>query len=66
MLWAGPGCHAICYPLKGNSLINIVLLAPDNLPEGVARAAGDLDEMLDVFRDWDPRYDILNFEFSHY
>ncbi|KAH7089413.1 hypothetical protein FB567DRAFT_590232 [Paraphoma chrysanthemicola] len=55
VLWAGPGCHAICYPLKGNSLINIVLLAPDNLPEGVARAAGDLDEMLDVFRDWDPR-----------
>ncbi|KAH7074026.1 hypothetical protein BKA63DRAFT_515234 [Paraphoma chrysanthemicola] len=55
VLWAGPDCHAICYPLKGGSLINIVLLVPDTLPEGVARAAGDLDEMLEVFRDWDPR-----------
>ncbi|OAL54678.1 FAD/NAD(P)-binding domain-containing protein [Pyrenochaeta sp. DS3sAY3a] len=55
VLWAGPDCHAICYPLKGGSLINIVLLVPDTLPEGVARAAGDLDEMLEIFRDWDPR-----------
>ncbi|KZM22436.1 oxidoreductase [Ascochyta rabiei] len=55
VLWAGPDCHAICYPLKGGSLINIVLLVPDTLPEGVARAAGGLDEMLEIFQDWDPR-----------
>jgi salicylate hydroxylase len=66
VLWAGPDCHAICYPLKGGSLINIVLLVPDTLPEGVARAAGDLDEMLEIFRDWDPRYVMMRFQLSGY
>lgn len=54
-LWPGPECHAICYPLKANSFINIVLLVPDNLPEGVTRASGDLEEMHQIFKDWDPR-----------
>lgn len=54
-LWAGPDCHVISYPLKGNSLINVVLLVPDNLPEGVAKVAGDLAEMHKLFADWDPR-----------
>ncbi|KAH9207837.1 hypothetical protein DL95DRAFT_428931 [Leptodontidium sp. 2 PMI_412] len=54
-LWARPDCHAICYPLKGNSFLNIVLLVPDNLPDGVMRESGDLSEMQTVFKDWDPR-----------
>lgn len=66
VLWVGPDCHAICYPLKGGSLINIVLLVPDTLPDGVAKAAGSLDEMLEVFRDWDPRYVLLDFQSSRY
>lgn len=55
-LWVGPGCHAIYYPLKNNTMLNIVLLVPDNLPEAVAKAPGDLEEMHEIFKSWDPRY----------
>ncbi|KAF2008783.1 FAD/NAD(P)-binding domain-containing protein [Aaosphaeria arxii CBS 175.79] len=54
-LWAGPDCHVICYPVKANKLLNLVLLVPDNLPEGVSRVPGDIGEMLQIFQDWDPR-----------
>ncbi|PNS14039.1 Kynurenine 3-monooxygenase [Sphaceloma murrayae] len=54
-LWAGPGGHVIYYPLKDNTLCNIVLLVPDDLPEGVAKTEGDLDEMKAIFESWDPR-----------
>ncbi|OBT97710.1 hypothetical protein VE01_05027 [Pseudogymnoascus verrucosus] len=53
-LWAGPDCHAIYYPLRNNTMCNIVLLVPDNLPENVARAPGSIDEMKEIFRNWDP------------
>ncbi|RVX74753.1 hypothetical protein B0A52_01030 [Exophiala mesophila] len=58
-LWAGPQCHAIYYPLRNNTMINIVLLVPDNLPENVAKASGDLEEMKELFRDWDPFHPML-------
>ncbi|KAB5540244.1 hypothetical protein GE09DRAFT_252781 [Coniochaeta sp. 2T2.1] len=54
-LWAGPDCHVIYYPLKNNTMLNIVLLVPDNLPEAVARAPGDIEEMHEIFKNWDPR-----------
>lgn len=54
-LWVGPECHAIYYPLKNNTVSNIVLLVPDNLPEDVRRASGDLDEMREIFTAWEPR-----------
>lgn len=52
-LWAGPHCHAIFYSIR-NTMFNLVLLVPDDLPENVAKAPGDLDEMKELFRDWDP------------
>jgi salicylate hydroxylase len=36
-------------------MINLVLLVPDNLPEGVAKASGDIGEMHEIFNGWDPR-----------
>jgi salicylate hydroxylase len=54
-LWVGPDCHVMYYPLKNNTLLNIVLLVPDNLPEAVAKAPGDLAEMHEIFTKWDPR-----------
>lgn len=54
-LWPGPDSHVISYPLKANTLINMVFLVPDNLPEGVSRVPGDLGEMLQIFEGWDPR-----------
>ncbi|CAH0024576.1 unnamed protein product [Clonostachys rhizophaga] len=53
-LWVGPECHAIYYPLRNNTMANIVLLVPDNLPDNVAKMAGDLSEMREIFHDWDP------------
>uniref|UniRef100_A0A0D2XBW0 FAD-binding domain-containing protein n=1 Tax=Fusarium oxysporum (strain Fo5176) TaxID=660025 RepID=A0A0D2XBW0_FUSOF len=53
-LWAGPECHAIYYPLKNNTMANIVLLVPDNLPDNVAKMSGDLSEMREIFEKWDP------------
>ncbi|SPN96505.1 related to 2-polyprenyl-6-methoxyphenol hydroxylase and related FAD-dependent oxidoreductases [Cephalotrichum gorgonifer] len=53
-LWAGPNCHAIYYPLRNNTIANVVLLVPDNLPDDVAKQAGDVSVMKGIFEEWDP------------
>lgn len=55
--WIGPGAHAVGYSLRGGKMYNIVLLVPDDLPEGVSRSAGSVEEMRALFAGWDP---ILN------
>nr|OQO18572.1 hypothetical protein B0A51_15560 [Rachicladosporium sp. CCFEE 5018] len=52
--WAGPGAHVVAYSLRGGEMFNIVLLQPDDLPEGVARQAGSASEMRELFKGWDP------------
>lgn len=52
--WIGPGAHAVGYSLRGGQMYNIVLLVPDNLPPGVSRQAGSVDEMRELFVGWDP------------
>lgn len=52
--WIGPGSHSVGYSLRAGKIYNIVLLCPDNLPKGVARQAADLDEMKELFKEWDP------------
>ncbi|TLD29846.1 kinase-like protein [Venturia nashicola] len=52
--WAGPGSHAVGYSLKGGDMYNLVLLCPDSLPTGVAKQAGSVDEMKQLFVGWDP------------
>ncbi|KAK5108262.1 hypothetical protein LTR62_008646 [Meristemomyces frigidus] len=52
--WIGPGSHVVAYSLRDGKMFNIVLLAPDNLPEGVARQSGSLEEMRALFTSWDP------------
>lgn len=52
--WIGPNSHVVAYSLRGGKMFNIVLLVPDNLPSGVARQPGSLDEMRAIFTDWDP------------
>ncbi|MCJ1269938.1 hypothetical protein MMC22_009831 [Lobaria immixta] len=56
-LWYGPQAHAVSYPLRGGKLLNIALLVMDDLPEDIAKANGNLEEMKERFEDWDP---ILN------
>ena len=52
--WIGPGSHAVGYSVRGGSTYNLVFLCPDDLPPGVAKLAGDLDEMRALFAAWDP------------
>ncbi|KAK7403073.1 hypothetical protein QQX98_011184 [Neonectria punicea] len=52
--WIGPGAHAVGYSLRGGQMYNIVLLVPDDLPEGVSRQSGSVEEIREFFKDWDP------------
>ncbi|KAE8381440.1 hypothetical protein BDV26DRAFT_301536 [Aspergillus bertholletiae] len=52
--WVGPGAHAVAYSLRGGTMFNIVLLVPDNLPPGVSRQEGSVEEMKALFEEWDP------------
>lgn len=64
--WVGPGAHAVAYSVRGGKMYNIVLLVPDNLPPGVSRQAGSVEEMKELFVGWDPMYvhPIQHFEVS--
>ena len=53
-IWLGPGAHVVAYAIKGGRWLNLVLLVPDNLPENVRKAEGNLDEMKALFEEWDP------------
>ncbi|KFY90709.1 hypothetical protein V500_04998 [Pseudogymnoascus sp. VKM F-4518 (FW-2643)] len=52
--WIGPGAHAVGYSVRAGKMYNIVLLVPDDLPEGVSRQPGSVEEMKVLFKDWDP------------
>ncbi|PVH92152.1 FAD binding domain-containing protein [Periconia macrospinosa] len=52
--WIGPGAHAVGYSLRGGKMYNIVLLVPDNLPSGISRQPGSIEEMKALFKGWDP------------
>lgn len=52
--WIGPGAHAVGYSMRAGKLYNVVLLVPDDLPEGVSRQPGSVEEMKALFADWDP------------
>jgi salicylate hydroxylase len=52
--WIGPGAHVVGYSLRGGNMYNIVLLVPDDLPEGVSRQPGSVEEMRSLFTGWDP------------
>lgn len=34
----------------------MVLLVPDNMPEGATTIEGNVEEMRALYKDWDPRY----------
>ncbi|KAJ3459054.1 hypothetical protein MRS44_015127 [Fusarium solani] len=52
--WIGPEAHAVGYSLRAGNMYNIVLLVPDDLPEGVKRQTASVDEMRALFKGWDP------------
>lgn len=52
-VWLGPHRHAVFYPLSKDQLFNLVLIRPDNLPQGVRQMEGDIHEMRASFEGWD-------------
>lgn len=52
--WIGPGTHVVGYSMRAGKMYNLVLLSPDDLPEGVSRKPGNLEEMKAYFAEWDP------------
>ncbi|KAI1181854.1 hypothetical protein F5B17DRAFT_423243 [Nemania serpens] len=55
--WIGPRSHVVAYSMRAGTMYNIVLIVPDDLPEGVRRQPGSVEEMRALFDGWDP---ILN------
>lgn len=53
-IWAGPGTHATAYPVRRGSVFNLVVLGPDDLPDGVSRATAEREQMEMACKDWDP------------
>lgn len=53
-MWIGPQGHSVFYPVKAGTQFNLVLLRPDNMPAGVRTENGDLQEMRDWYKGWDP------------
>ena len=54
--WIGPGSHAVGYSLKSGKMYNLVLLVPDDLPPGITKQPGNVEEMKLLFEGWDPMY----------
>ncbi|GAP90919.2 putative FAD binding domain-containing protein [Rosellinia necatrix] len=52
--WIGPGSHVVAYSVRGGTMYNIVLLVPDDLPEGARRQPGSIEQMRAIFDGWDP------------
>jgi len=44
------------YVLKSGEQFNMVLLLPDDIPEGGATIEGNVHEMRAIYKDWNPRY----------
>ena len=44
------------YALRQRQLLNMVLLVPDDMPvDGPSTLAGQVDEVQNLFKDWDSR-----------
>ncbi|KAH9906352.1 FAD binding domain-containing protein [Xylariomycetidae sp. FL2044] len=52
--WVGPQSHVVGYSVRSGKEFNLVLLCPDDLPEGSMRANANIEEMRELFRGWDP------------
>ncbi|KAH8807786.1 putative salicylate hydroxylase [Xylogone sp. PMI_703] len=53
-VWMGPGKHVVFYPVRNKTEYNLVLICPDNLPNGIRTQQGTLAEMIEEFNGWDP------------
>ncbi len=52
--WMGPNAHCVGYSVRAGEVYNLVFLCPDDLPKGVVKLEGDVEEMRERFKEWDP------------
>lgn len=53
-IWFGPDSHVVSYSVRNGTMINIVLMVPDDLPPDVSRKPGSVEELRQLFSNWDP------------
>lgn len=53
--WMGPDAHVVCYRLKEESMLNVVLVGPYDSSALGDGTHSDLQEMEALFANWDPR-----------
>jgi salicylate hydroxylase len=51
--WFGPQKHCVFYAVRAGEQLNMVLIRPDDLAEGVHTQEGDVNEMRRAFEGWD-------------
>ncbi|ANB12867.1 hypothetical protein AWJ20_1145 [Sugiyamaella lignohabitans] len=57
--WIGPDMHCVVYLLHEGKYCNVVVLSPDNLPKDVNIQAADTNELRELFKGWDWRFQSL-------
>lgn len=53
-LWFGSKAHVAGYSVRDGKQFNLVLITPDSVSNGKSRQTGDVNEMREAFKDWDP------------
>ena len=57
--WPGPDSHVVCYQIKEDGLLNVVLLCPDNMGSSEDIVPVTVEEASERVRGWDPRLTLL-------
>lgn len=53
-IWFGPDSHVVSYSVRAGTMLNIVLMCPDDLPPEISRKEGSCEELRELFSSWDP------------
>jgi salicylate hydroxylase len=62
MRWLGPGGHIMAYPIKNNTVYNMVLIHPQRPSQGTNENwtnQGSKQEMMKFYKDWNPMVQAL-------
>ncbi|KAK5121198.1 hypothetical protein LTR85_005682 [Meristemomyces frigidus] len=54
-IWWGENMHVVLHTVRGDEVVNLVLVCPDDLPAEVAKQPGDFAEMRRLFEGWEQR-----------
>lgn len=52
--WFGPDSHVVSYSVRAGTMLNIVLMCPDDLPPEISKKEGSCEELRELFSTWDP------------